>query len=102
MVLRLCEVIGTPLRERNTMLHAAGLAATFPEASLDSADLAPYRTAIDRIVKAHMPYPAMVVDAHWSVVLANAACTTLYGGELIGTNLTSCGVTSRTPRRRRR
>ena len=56
MVLRLCEVIGVPLRERNNLLHAAGLEATFPEESLDSADLAPYRAAIDRIVKAHMPF----------------------------------------------
>jgi hypothetical protein len=34
-----------------------------------------------------MPYPAIAVDAHWNVVLANAAWAALYGGELVGTNI---------------
>lgn len=35
MVLRLAEQLGTPLRDRNAMLLAAGYAPVFPERSLD-------------------------------------------------------------------
>jgi transcriptional regulator with XRE-family HTH domain len=87
MVLRLGEALDLPLRERNEMLHAAGLAAEFPEAGLSSADLAPFRAAIESLLTAHLPYPAMVLDRHWNVLMANPACDRLYGGELAGSNI---------------
>ncbi len=88
MVLRLGEALDLPLRERNELLHAAGLAAEFPEASLGSVDLAPFRAAIDSLLTARLPYPAMVLDRHWNVLMANAACDRLYGDGLAGP--TSC------------
>ena len=87
MVLRLGEALDLPLRERNEMLHAAGLAAEFPEASLSSLDLAPFRAAIESLLTAHLPYPAMVLDRHWNVLMANPACDRLYGGDLAGSNI---------------
>jgi len=87
MVLRLGEALDLPLRERNELLHAAGLAAEFPEASLGSLDLAPFRAAIDSLLTAHLPYPAMVLDRHWNVLMANAACDRLYGDGLAGSNI---------------
>jgi hypothetical protein len=86
MVLRLGEALDLPLRERNEMLNAAGLAAEFPEASLSSVDLAPFRAAIESLLTAHLPYPAMVLDRHWNVLMANQACDRLYG-ELAGSNI---------------
>jgi transcriptional regulator with XRE-family HTH domain len=87
MVLRLGEALAVSLRERNQLLHAAGLPATYPEAHLDGPDLAPFRTALESLLRAHLPYPAMVLDHHWTVVLANSACTRLYGTDLAGVNL---------------
>jgi transcriptional regulator with XRE-family HTH domain len=87
MVLRLGEALDLPLRERNELLHAAGLAAEFPEASLGSVDLVPFRAAIDSLLTAHLPYPAMVLDRHWDVLMANAACARLYGDGLAGSNI---------------
>jgi transcriptional regulator with XRE-family HTH domain len=87
MVLRLGEALDVPLRERNELLHAAGLAAEFPEASLSSVDLAQFRGAIDSLLTAHLPYPAMVLDRHWNVLMANAACDRLYGDGLAGSNI---------------
>ncbi|HZO66227.1 MAG TPA: helix-turn-helix transcriptional regulator [Kribbellaceae bacterium] len=87
MVLRLGEALDVSLRERNQLLHAAGLPAVYPEAGVDSADLAPFRAALDSLLRAHLPYPAMVLDRHWNVLLANTACTRLYGVDLVGTNL---------------
>jgi transcriptional regulator with XRE-family HTH domain len=87
MVLRLGEALDVPLRERNQLLHAAGLPAAYRETDFRDTDLAPYRAALDRLLRAHLPYPALVVDGHWNVVMANSACDRLYGGEIIGSNL---------------
>jgi transcriptional regulator with XRE-family HTH domain len=86
MVLRLAEALGVGLRECNQLLYAAGLPATYRQAHLDSPDLAPYRAAIDRMLHAHEPYPAMVVDAHWNVIFANRACAALFGPHVVGSN----------------
>jgi transcriptional regulator with XRE-family HTH domain len=87
MVLRLAEALGVGLRESNQLLHAAGLPATYPQADLDGPDLTPYRAAIDRMLRAHEPYPAMVVDRHWTVVSANSACAALFGAGVVGANV---------------
>jgi transcriptional regulator with XRE-family HTH domain len=87
MVLRLGDALGVSLRERNQLLQAAGLSPAYPEVDVHDQDLAPYRAALDRLLHAHLPYPAMVVDGHWTVLMANLAATRLYGAEVIGANL---------------
>jgi transcriptional regulator with XRE-family HTH domain len=87
MVLRLGEALGVPLRERNQLLHAAGLPAAYPESDLRGPDLAPYRAALDTLLRAHQPYPALVVDRHWTVLAANRASERLYGRDVVGTNI---------------
>ena len=74
MVARLGAVLGISLREQNELLHAAGLPAAYPQARLGDPDLAPFRAAIDRLLEAHRPYRALVVDGHWNVRAANRAC----------------------------
>jgi MmyB-like transcription regulator ligand binding domain len=59
----------------------------YREAELDSATLAPYRAAIERLPRAHEPYPAMVVDGRYNVIDANAAALALFGQALVGSNL---------------
>ena len=71
MVLRLAERLDVPLRERNTLLVAAGYAPMYRERPLDDPALAPARAAIDALLKSHEPYPALAVDRHWSLVAAN-------------------------------
>lgn len=87
MVQRLAEAMAIPLRERNNLLQAAGLPPAYPEVPFHAADLRPFRIALDRLLTAHLPYPAMVLDVHWNVVLANAACTRLYGPDILGSNV---------------
>ncbi len=57
MVVRLAETLGVPLRERNALLLAAGYAPLYAERPLASAELAPARSALDRFLRAHEPYP---------------------------------------------
>lgn len=87
MVLRFGEALGMPLRERNQLLVAAGLPPAYPQTAVTGAELAPYRSAIEQLLRAHEPYPAMAVNAHWCVVFANGACAELFGGNLVGSNL---------------
>lgn len=80
MVVRLAEALGLPLRERNEMLLAAGYAPAYPEHPLDSNALAAARAALDHILAAHLPYPAIIVDRHGDLVAANAAQQILLDG----------------------
>jgi len=80
MVLHLAERLEIPLRERNRLLLAAGFAPVFRERSLDSDEMASVREALNRFLAAHEPYPALVLDRHWNLVLANAAVAPLLEG----------------------
>lgn len=73
MILHLAERLDVPLRERNRLLLAAGYAPVYGEHSVDSDELTLVRGALERFLTAHEPYPAVVVDRHWNLVLANAA-----------------------------
>src|ERR1700760_3144055 len=77
MVLRLAERLDVPLRERNVLLVAAGFAPAFPQRSLDDPALKSARAAIDLVLKAHEPNPALAVDRHWNLVSANRMVTPL-------------------------
>ena len=80
MVLRLAGTLDLPLRARNALLVAAGLAPQFPERSLDDPALTPARRAIEHVLKGHEPFPALAVDRHWQLVAANAAVTPMLAG----------------------
>jgi transcriptional regulator with XRE-family HTH domain len=73
LLLHLAERLEMPLRERNRLLLAAGYAPAYSERPLDSAEMAPVRGALERFLAAHEPYPALVVDRRWNLVLANDA-----------------------------
>src|ERR1700685_4629349 len=80
MVLRLAERLEVPLRERNVLLVAAGFAPAFPQRSLDDPALKSARAAIDLVLKAHEPNPALAVDRHWNLVSANRMVMPLLEG----------------------
>lgn len=72
MVLRLAVQLEVPLRHRNRLLVAAGFAPRYGERPLDEPDMSAVRDALIQVLHAHEPYPALVVDRHWNIVLANA------------------------------
>jgi transcriptional regulator with XRE-family HTH domain len=79
-LMSLAEVLDVPLRDRNMLLLAAGLAPAYAERSLDDSALEPAREAVARILRAHEPFPAVAVDRCWNLVLANQAVTPLLAG----------------------
>jgi transcriptional regulator with XRE-family HTH domain len=80
MVLRLTEVLDVPLRERNHLLMAAGLAPLYPDRGLDHPDMAAVREGVQRVLSAYDPYPCVALDRHWNIVSANAAAAVLLDG----------------------
>ncbi|MFI6574079.1 helix-turn-helix domain-containing protein [Nocardia fluminea] len=73
MVVRLAESLELSLRDRNTLLQAAGFAPVFPESDLAATELAPVREAIGAVLDGHLPYPALVARPRGELVTANAA-----------------------------
>ncbi|MBO4269300.1 helix-turn-helix domain-containing protein [Microbispora triticiradicis] len=80
MIIRLAESLEVPIRERNELLLAAGFAPAYPQTDLDDPQLAAVRTALDRVLHGHLPYPAVIVDRHGDLVSANAGFQVIIRG----------------------
>lgn len=80
MILHLSEQLGIPLRERNLLLVAGGFAPAFAEQRLDAPAMEAERKAMEQVLKGHEPYPALLVDRHWTLVSANAGVPPLLAG----------------------
>ena len=80
MVKHLAEQLDVPLRERNELLLAAGYAPAYGQRDLDEPEMGPVREALDRVLKGHEPFPAVVVDRHWGMVAGNSAIPLLTAG----------------------
>jgi transcriptional regulator with XRE-family HTH domain len=80
MVLNLAGCMDVPLRERNRLLLAAGHAPRFEQLELDEPEMAPVRDALDVVLAAHEPFPAVVVDGAWEIVAANDGVALLTAG----------------------
>lgn len=73
MVLRLAAQLDVPLRDRNRLLLAAGFAPRYSERPLDGDAMTAARDALERVLTAHEPYPALVFDRRWNIVMTNRA-----------------------------
>lgn len=80
MILRLADHLEVPLRERNTLLLSGGFAPAYPEHRLGEPSMALISDAITKVLDAHDPFPAVVVDQHWDMVAGNRAIDLLVGG----------------------
>lgn len=88
MLLHLADLLGVPLRERNTLLQAAGFAALYPQHALSDPEMQAARQAMETILAAHDPYPALAVDRHWTLVSANQATQRLLAATMAPALLT--------------
>ncbi len=78
-LLAMAEELAVPLRERNRMLLAAGYAPRFQERAIAGPEMGVVLQSLQRLLDAHQPYPGVVLDRHWNVVLGNSAALTLVG-----------------------
>jgi transcriptional regulator with XRE-family HTH domain len=92
-VLHLAEALEVPLRERNTLLQAAGFSALYPIRNLDDPLLAAVRDALNLLLERHEPNPALLVDRQTNFLSANRAARHVFGqyGDLESILRRCCG-----------
>ncbi len=73
----LLETLDVPLRERNALFVAAGFAGPYRDGGLPASG--PVRRMLDLTLGRHEPFPALVTDSAWDIVMANAASRRLMG-----------------------
>ncbi|MCK9686317.1 helix-turn-helix domain-containing protein [Scleromatobacter humisilvae] len=73
LLLGLSNALAIPLRDRNALLLAAGYAPMYAEPAWDAAEMRVVHRALERMLKQHEPYPALVLDSHWNVLMTNEA-----------------------------
>lgn len=79
MVLALAKVLDIPLRDRNQLLSGAGFAPIFKERDLGSDEMHAVNHALEMTLAHHEPYPAIVADRNWNLVMANDAAQRFIG-----------------------
>ena len=69
----IAKALDMPLRDRNSLLLAAGYAPVFSEAPWNAAEMQGVTRALERMLRQHEPFPAVVMDRYWNVLLTNEA-----------------------------
>ncbi len=75
----IADALDVPLRDRNALLLASGYAPLYSDRGWDVAEMDGLKRAIQRMLQQHEPYPAVVMDRHWNVVMSNEAAPRFFG-----------------------
>jgi transcriptional regulator with XRE-family HTH domain len=79
LLLAWLQALEAPLPLRNHALLQAGYAPAYGSAPIDDPVLAEANAALDHLLRAHDPMPALVLDALWNVVRLNRGAQWLAG-----------------------
>lgn len=82
MVLGLAQALDVPLRDRNVLLTAAGFAPVFRARGFDDDEMAMVRQAVQFIFDKQEPYPAILTNSSWNVLMANNGAMRVFGAFL--------------------
>lgn len=80
LIERLAVHLEVPLRSRDDLLLAGGYAPRHRPRGLGDAELAPVLDGLRRLLDAHQPYPALLLDGHWDVVDTNPVVDLMLAG----------------------
>lgn len=70
-LMAIADGLDVPLRDRNVLLLAAGYAPVYSEQAWDAGEMQGLTRAIERMLRQHDPFPAVVMDRYWNVLMAN-------------------------------
>ncbi|SDR35448.1 transcriptional regulator, XRE family [Paraburkholderia fungorum] len=73
MLIDLAQTLDIPLRERNALLLAAGYAPIYADTAWNAQEMQSVTKALERMLRQHEPFPALVMDRYWNVLLTNDA-----------------------------
>jgi transcriptional regulator with XRE-family HTH domain len=80
LLIHLAQQLDLPIAERNRLLLAGGFAPPYLESPYDGAVMQPLRESLTRLLDAHQPNPALIVDGLWNLIEANSAASLLWDG----------------------
>ncbi|WP_118183877.1 helix-turn-helix domain-containing protein [Paraburkholderia phosphatilytica] len=72
-LLNLAQSLDVPLRERNILLLSAGYAPMYSEAGWSAQEMSLVMSAVRRQLQQHEPFPALLMDRYWNVLMTNRA-----------------------------
>lgn len=71
MLLDIAASLDMPLRDRNALLLAGGYAPIYPDSAWDGTEMRGITSALTRMLHQHEPFPALVMDRYWNVLMTN-------------------------------
>ncbi|HEX7291621.1 MAG TPA: helix-turn-helix transcriptional regulator [Conexibacter sp.] len=80
LLVHLAQHLDLPIAERNRLLLAGGFAPPYLEQAYDGEMMRPLRESLSRLLEAHEPNPALIVDGLWNMIEANQAASLLWDG----------------------
>ena len=80
LLIDLAQHLDLPIAERNRLLLAGGFAPPYLEQPYDGDLMQPLRESLRRLLEAHEPNPALIVDGLWNLIEANRAAELLLEG----------------------
>jgi transcriptional regulator with XRE-family HTH domain len=80
LLIHLAQELDLPIAERNRLLLAGGFAPPYLEQPYDGEVMEPLRESLRRLLDAHQPNPALIVDGLWNLIDANPAASILFEG----------------------
>ncbi|HUB89954.1 MAG TPA: helix-turn-helix transcriptional regulator [Dyella sp.] len=72
-LLYIAEALDVPFRDRNEWLMAGGFAPSYKENRWNAEEMSSVAHALDRMLRQHEPFPAIVMDRYWNIVMRNGA-----------------------------
>jgi transcriptional regulator with XRE-family HTH domain len=75
----IAQSLDVPLRERNAIFLAAGYAPLYSEAPWNAKEMQGITRALDRMLRQHDPFPAIVMDRYWNVLSTNESSPRFFG-----------------------
>ena len=72
-LITIAEALDIPLRERNQLFLAAGFAPIYVDEAWNGGEMAAVTRALARVLQQHEPFPAVVMDRYWNVLMTNDA-----------------------------
>jgi transcriptional regulator with XRE-family HTH domain len=80
LLVHLAQELDLPIAERNRLLLAGGFAPPYLEQPYDGEVMQPLRESLSRLLEAHEPNPALIVDGLWNLIESNRAASLLWDG----------------------
>lgn len=71
ILMAIARALDIPLRDRNLLLLAAGYAPLYSEEAWNASEMKSITGVLERMLRQHEPFPAVVMDRYWNMLLAN-------------------------------